>query len=214
MPTFEECFASGEEHVLSFLVDDYGFQRIDRRTTDHGTNWFGCSVIYESARPTRHGIPPGWRVRLSFAAYRLELNLEVSDGTEPYYDVERLHQLEGRGEFPGLKRSLSTIREDAEAHAEEYARLAGVLRACGARFFSGDATLWADLRAQRERNHAEWQREMRDYEDRRTLAKSEEAFRAKDWARVVKLLEPLADRLTPAQATRMSYARKKLQAGS
>jgi hypothetical protein len=45
-------------------------------------------------------------------------------------------------------------------------------------------------------------------DDRAAILKSEVAFRAKDWALVVRLLEPLKGRHVGAPAARLAYARK------
>jgi len=87
---------------------------------------------------------------------------------------------------------------------EEFTRLAGILRACGGRFFSGDASLWSELEAQRrERAQSE--------EDKRALLLSEQAFHRQNWQHVVSILEPMAARLSKAATARHSYAKKKLK---
>jgi hypothetical protein len=118
--------------------------------------------------------------------------------------VAELHQLEGSASLPAREHNLYESVRDTDAQRAEFERLAMALRAAGQRFFTGDVTLWSDLEAQRRRA-------AQDEEDRRLLFASEGAFKAKDWAQVVQLLEPASDRLNPAAAARLAYARKKLQ---
>jgi hypothetical protein len=143
-------------------------------------------------------------VTLSFFPFRLELDLEVSNGSGASFSVTELHQLEHGAGPPAREHNLYDSVHDTDAQRAEFERLAIALRASGKRFFSGDATLWSDLDAQRRRA-------AENEEDTRRLFASERAFKAKDWAQVVQLLGPASDRLNPAGAARLAYARKKLQ---
>ena len=58
----------------------------------------------------------------------------------------------------------------------------------------------------RARRHAEWQHQ-RAF--KAAVSESEEAFRLKDYARVVQLLSPFEDELEKIQATKLKLARKK-----
>jgi hypothetical protein len=61
------------------------------------------------------------------------------------------------------------------------------------------------LRADRQR---EWQVAMRAADHRRAAAQAAEAFRAREFAKVVALLEPFAAALSPAERSKLEYARK------
>lgn len=204
MPTFEESFCAAEENAFRFLVDSYGFRAVERSVTPEGSNWTGGMVAYRSMNSKTGHSPKGWTVSLAYAPARLELSLDISDGQDSRFSVEELHALEGREPFPSGRHSLYDSAHDANAQQFEFARLASVLLRSGARFFSGDQSLWADLRLQRERA---WQAE----EDRRALARSENAFQVKNWSEVVSLLEPRENRLSKAATARLAYARKRLQ---
>jgi hypothetical protein len=89
----------------------------------------------------------------------------------------------------------------------EFLRLAGVLRACGERFFEDDPWLWEDLGAKRMRRDE-------DDEVRRTLALSKERFRAREWKQVIELLAPLEYRLGSTATARLAYAKRKVRQGA
>ena len=112
--------------------------------------------------------------------------------------------ISARAGLPAREHNLYESVRDTDAQRAEFERLAMALRASGKRFFSGDGTLWSDMDARRHRA-------AQDEEDTRRLFASERAFKAKDWTQVVQLLEPASDRLNPAGAARLTYARKKLR---
>ena len=202
MFTFEQSFREAEEIAMRFLRVDFGFAVKHRRITDDGTTWTGGDVCYESTGSTPNP-PRGWSVTLSFCPRRLELDLEISNESGATYSVAELHQLERGACLPAREHDLHESELDTEVQRAEFERLATALRASGERFFSGDVTLWSDLEVQRRRA-------AQDEEDTRRLFASEGAFKAKDWAQVVQLLEPASDRLKPAGAARLAYARRRL----
>lgn len=204
MATFEESFCEAEEKALRFLVDDYGFRGAERIVTPEGSQGMYGMVRYRSAGTGAAHTPVGWAVSLSFAPLRLELSLGVSDGRTNSFSVEELNAVEGGAPIPHRAHNLYDSIHEASAQYAEFSRLASVLRASGSRFFVGDLGLWADLKAQR---HRWWQ----DDEDRRAIADSESAFRAKNWVQVVSLLDPRAGRLSGAAAARLALAKKRLQ---
>jgi hypothetical protein len=54
------------------------------------------------------------------------------------------------------------------------------------------------------------QEETREYHHRVAAARAADAFRAKDFKRVVELLLPHAERLTPAERVKLAYARARV----
>jgi hypothetical protein len=84
----------------------------------------------------------------------------------------------------------------------EFARLGGVLRACGRRFFNDEPSLWDDLRDGRERRA-----EAEHIKD--TLAQAKEAFYARNWLHVIALLAPIEARLGRRASARLAYAHRK-----
>jgi hypothetical protein len=203
MATFEQSFRAAEEVAMRFLQADFGFAVADRRVTDDGTNHTGGIVRYESTRNTATGAPAGWSVTLAFFPLVLQSTLDISNASGPSYSVDELHRLERGAEVPAREHNLYDAMRDADAQRAEFERLGTALRASGDRFFRGDVTLWADLEAQRRRA-------AQDVDDTARLFASERAFKAQDWAQVVRLLEPASNRLRAAGAARLAYAKKKL----
>jgi hypothetical protein len=199
-PSFEESFTSAEQSALRFLVDDQGFHLAEREVARHDAE--GGVVARVRYRSPASADGAERTVELTIAPLRLELDLHVSKADCGPYAVEELHALDGRGVFPRREHGLYDAMYNPEELAAEFHRLAGVLRACGARFFDDDAYLWEDLEAQRLRRAA-------DEEIRRTLTLSQELFRAREWARVVELLSPIESRLGTRASTRLAYAKRK-----
>jgi hypothetical protein len=206
VPTFEESFAAAEQAAFRFLVDDHGFHLAERQVA-RGNSQVGVigRVRYRSTgSPESPGLPESVAraVELTIAPLRLELNLHVSKAASGPYAIEELHALDGEGPFPRREHGLYDAMHNPEELVAEFQRLAGVLRACGARFFEDDAYLWEDLEMQRERRAD-------DEEIRRTLALSQELFRAREWARIVELLSPIEYRLGKRASARLAYAKRK-----
>ena len=111
-----------------------------------------------------------------------------------------------RDAFPRRQHGLYDAMHEPEQLQAEFMRLAGVLRACGERFFEDDPYLWDDLEAKRARRAD-------DDEVRRTLALSQERFRAREWHQVIDLLAPIQHRLGSTATARLAYARAKGQTG-
>jgi hypothetical protein len=204
-PTFAESFAAAEQAAFAFLVDEHGFQAGEREVGRAGSERgvFG-RVAYRSP-PSADG--RSRQVTLTIAPLRLELDLELSRTASPPCRIEELHALEGRGSFPRRQHGLYDAMHEPEQLRAEFLRLAGVLRACGERFFKDDPWLWEDLGAKRMR---------RDQDDavRRTLALSKERFRAREWKQVIELLAPLEYRLGSTATARLAYAKRKLRQGA
>lgn len=203
-PTFAESFAAAEQAALGFLVGEHGFQRAEREVGRAGLNRgvFGRTVyrsIASAAAASR-------TVTLTIAPLRLQLELVLARTGEAPCPVEELHALEGHGAFPGRQHGLYDAMHAPEQLEAEFMRLAGVLRACGTRFFDDDRYLWEDLEAKRERR-------AEDEQVRRTLARSKECFRAREWHQVIELLAPIKHRLGTTASARLAYAKRKARQG-
>jgi len=198
--TFEASFGAAEHAAFAFLVDEHGFHVAERQVERAGSA-IGVlgRVVYRSAAS-----PEGRSraVELTIAPLRLELDLRVSRTASPPCPVEELHALDGRGSFPGRQHGLYDAMHDPEQLLAEFMRMAGVLRACGSRFFDDDPDLWEDLEERRARR-------AEDEEIRHLLAWSKELFRAREWERVVELLSPIELRLGSTASARLAYARRK-----
>jgi len=203
-PTFAESFAAAEQVALGFLVGEHGFhveeREVGRAGSDRGV--FG-RVVYRSTASAK-GLSRG--VALTIAPLRLELDLELSRTGASPCRIEELHALESRDAFPRRQHGLYDAMHEPEQLRAEFMRLAGALRACGARFFDDDPYLWEDLETKRARRAD-------DDEVRRTLALSQERFRAREWHQVIDLLAPIQHRLGSTATARLAYAKRKVRQG-
>jgi hypothetical protein len=207
MPSFERSFLAAEGRALRFLVEDLCFRAVERTLTPEDTMWTCGTVTYRCDGTNGSGTPKDWTVTLAYAPARLELSLEISNESGASFTVEELHALVTTEPFPKGTHSLLDSIHDEDAHFCEFERLARVLRSSGVRFFAGDRSLWQELQTARER-------EQLAEEDRRAIARSENAFQAKDWRQVVAALESRESRLSKAAMARLSYARTRLKSAA
>jgi hypothetical protein len=87
--------------------------------------------------------------------------------------------------------------------------LAAVLREYAPRIAAAGPDVVARIEAARVRRQAEWDEEQRRDQHRTTAARAAKAFRAGDYQQVVALLEPLGERLTPAERKKLDLARER-----
>ena len=197
--SFKAAFEQAEFETMRFL-EGRGFRCASREVTDDGTlGTFGRS---EYRADSQADAPQGWGVILSISPYRLEISLEISDDRGNRYTIWELAQLVGGVALPERSHDLYMAATDATFLRNEFERLTTALRQAGIRFFNGDSALWTDLASQRSLR-------IQMENDVRAVAKSEVAFQRKDWAAIVQILEPIADRLHGAAAARLNYAKKK-----
>ena len=189
---------------MHFLVAEHGFRSQEHDAVETvGTQAAFASVTYVETRPISQSHERF--VRLSMAPLRLELDLDIGLGRNrtQFFTIYELHQLIGSGEFPHRSHDMYEAMHNSTQLAEEFEVLAAVLRATGARFFSGDTSLWDDLRNQRAR----WARDRMEIE---TSKQAEAAFKAKEWRRVLDILSPIEPSLGRIDAARLRYVRKQL----
>ena len=156
------------------------------------------------------------RVRVTYGDRELFINTTVS--LQP--------PAPGAGNEYGLWEWIEAleISDDRVAHAEwvlTSARMidtvcqsAAVLRDHLDAIANADAGVIATLELARVRRQEEWQEQEREREHRRIAAQAAEAFRVKDYARVVALLGPVRERLTPSEIGKLEYARQQLSSAS
>ena len=204
MTTFAESFCAAEREAFGFLIREHGFLALERKVTrPNAVDGVVARVVYESAPAEQR---PMRAVALTVAPLRLELDLRISRATSGSYSIEELHALDGKGFFPRREHGLYDAMHEPALLLAEFLRLAGVLRACGGRFFDDESILWKDLAAQRGR-------QADNEEVKRTLALAQTAFGARDWTRVVELLTPIEARLGRTATARLAYSQRKVRDG-
>ena len=86
---------------------------------------------------------------------------------------------------------------------DQYVAIANVLQRFGQRFFAEDESLWQDVRELRRQQLLKLHSE--------ELSKNAElAFKNKNWARTIELLEALGDNRTKLQGSRLQYAKQQI----
>jgi len=203
-------FANAARNALSFLVADHGFAE-DSITLPNNSNSVYATYAITYTRREECTLLPLF-VRLSDTPARGELYLECIAGArhERVCDVGELMAVA----MPGSELKLDSAVSHAIGHPgvmrEQFKTLANALKSHGDRFFDQDDTLWDDVHGVREDFLRQHECDARNRAAQQSLHESELAFKAKDWRRVVSLLDSLDAMLTKAQSARLSYARKQL----
>lgn len=205
MSTFADAFREAEQRAMSFLVSEHGFRAVGREVKETGSQFDAGRATYVEALPRNASRSEGRFVELSIAPLRLELDLDLGIGEDrrERYTIYELHRFECGGAFPPRQHDLYEAMHNVEQLSDEFMRLGDVLRRCGCRFFSGDRTLWDDLRNQRL-SDAQTAGDIRAFSD------AARAFKTAQWEKVVALLKPRERRLGKLEAMRLSYAKKRL----
>ncbi|MBX7244121.1 MAG: hypothetical protein K1X53_01405 [Candidatus Sumerlaeaceae bacterium] len=198
---FEEAFYAAEEEALGFLVRDHGFRALERMASEE--DGFAYTTYVQNLPPEPANTYPRY-VTLTMEPLRPALDLSIANEPGDTYTVAELYRLVRDLPMVPFEHNLSDEMHDPAQMAAEFTRLADVLRQCGARFFGGDHTLWADLHALRVALAHEQQ-------DQRALAAADTAFHAHDWHQVAELLRPMEGRLHHAEAAKLAHAEKRLR---
>lgn len=205
-------FTNAARDSLSFLVADRGFTE-DSITLPNDANLVYATYAITYTRRTRTSLP--LFVRLSVTPARGELYLECIAGMlhnrERACDVRELVAIETSGSALEFDKAVSQAIGHPEAMREQFKTYATALENFGDRFFDQDDTLWDDVRSLRKDCLQQYECDARSRADQQLLHESELAFKAKDWQRVVSLLNNVDAVLTEAQSKRLSYARKHLR---
>ena len=177
-----------ESHVkqcFGFLESEEGYVLVESTPT--------C-VRFESAAVTIAVVFDGNR--------SLELGLLIAPRglSEPDYSIDEILRLRGVPEAEKL--SLIQVRTP-EVLARFVRYLAETLKKYGRDFIEGNERSFAELAAWRRRGAEQY---ALDRELSAARAKLEKAWHAKDYASVVKVLQPLRPSLTPTELGKLKYA--------
>ena len=202
MSSFTETFKCAEK-IVRPLIEQHGFTLKSIEINDvKGSQWIYGSAIYKEQRNWLRAGSAQRFIKISVAPLRLELDLNFGAGKEEY-TIYELHNLNGGGEFPTLQHSLYKAMEDEVALAAEFTTLIQLLVTCGPDFFNEKTSLFSDLKAQRRKYAIE-------EENKRIFKEAEAAFKKKQWSVVVNLLDKKEAYLSKLNASRLKYARKKI----
>jgi hypothetical protein len=140
----ESTYMEADEQALAFLVSERGFQRLDRKGSNIGFN----TEVWETTYCKRAGHGPGsptLYVRLAISL-RDGVDLQVSRDGSNWYEVQDLERCVRPQDWQVPRDPIVGV----SGYAKEIDKLATRLCDAGARFFSGDETLWDALAAARE----------------------------------------------------------------
>ena len=203
MTTFAEAFRTAQASAFAFLSTDHGFGEGEIEVGKGRLPRQLGKVIYRDASPRLRYRQRARRVTLTLYEGNGDTTFFISYGREDFCIFE-LCKLEGCSmpqSLPAKKMDL-----DADALRANFNWLAQMLRECGDRFFSGDQTLWNDVRKKANDDRIAWG-------DQVATRDAEEAYRDANWNEVIRLLHPRSSRISTLQAARLKYARRKQAEG-
>lgn len=201
-------FVTAARNALSFLEREHGFAEHSVKSPEDADSAYATYVIVYARHDSK--LSPQL-VRLSYTPARGELYLECIANAlskqDHRCDVRELLAISIPDSTDPLASDDFDLFGRPEMMLERFETLAAALREFGGRFFAGDVTLWDEVRSVREMNRRKIDQDAQHRARQQTLHESELAFQAKDWQRVVDLLEGVDGTLTKAQSSRLSYAK-------
>lgn len=205
-------FLEAAAEAFSFLTSERGYsqgtqvlssvheQPVEPEQLDQG-GFFYASVEFETA---------SLRVRISYGDRELDINTLVSLqppalGAGKEYGLWEWiaalgipdHRTTHAEWVLTSGRMRETVRQSAQVLHDHYDRIT-----------AADAGVFATLELERNRRQEEWQEQERERGHRRIAAQAAQAFRRRDYAQVVTLLDPLGERLTAGERRKLEYARQ------
>ena len=192
-PTLED-FLRCARHEFHFLVVEFGFkeQRLPRR---RHTNPFQVRYCNSTTLVEVEGINWGYGVNVLLGPRRKPILRP--EATFPLWPIVKLRR-------PDLYDTL-----DIGDQLTQLTAWATALRQCAEEVLRGDFSIRAEVKNITEEAALKERSELAEWRYRGDMEKANEAFRSKDYRRVVAILMQHEDRLTPAQRLKLDYAKKK-----
>jgi hypothetical protein len=184
-------FPKAARAAFGFLEREFGFRCVESD---------GTFVRYESPRVfinVYHG-------RSSYELQTEIGRLDDTDELESGYTLNELRKTLRPDTSPGGRLALA---QTAMEVATEVPRLAMVFRDYAEPALDGNPEIFDSLRRRRIAARREYARQVHLFQIRR---QAEEARRAKDWARLVALYEPIIRELSVVEQKRLEYGRKQI----
>lgn len=166
---------------------------------------FGFCLFEGSATMVRYRGPLG-HVTVYHGRSSLEVGVEVGPplSTEDNFAMSELIRLEQPEKAESYRNPVATTPSAIE---NALSNQASRLRKYGRRVWEGDISIWTDLEKQRIQWAQQYSQEVLLSQSRPV---AEAAFRNRDFQKVVTVLAEVEDLLTPAERSKLRYARKKL----
>jgi hypothetical protein len=193
-------FQATVRDAFGFLVREFGFREVQPRASRREPDAFVVRFANTTTAVQVEGINWGFaaQVVVGEAAAGDQLGTAV-----PLWAIMKLRRPDLYEEITGSAGQLADIRVYARA-----------LREAAVEVLTGDFAVFGDARALVEARAAEYgtshMQQAREHRHHAAVASAAEAFRAGDFSRVVELLAPHADLLTPAERGRLEYARTRV----
>ncbi|MGH8647514.1 MAG: hypothetical protein ACREX4_24865 [Gammaproteobacteria bacterium] len=193
-----------EEAVLdsfSFLRSEFGFRVVESEVT---------RVRYESEDAFvnvyhgRSSYEIGCEIGLLQQKRKEDPNALGEDAPETAFSIWEIARM---GSAPGVTDRTFYQASTSHVIAELVPRLADLVKNFGRRALSGDRVLYKALEHAHSAWFEEYQKETMLMQIRRQVV---DAWQARDFHRVVQLLEPVMQDLTPAEVRKLEYARSRL----
>ena len=144
---------------------------------------------------------------ISFGDRELLINTVVSPNGRPRrYGLWEWADALGRSDL--VPRDTSLVNE-VDRMREIVRGMAGGLLELRSGIARAEPATIERMEAARRKVRATHDEELREAEHRGTVARAGDAFRQEQWDRVIALLESVEDRLSPAEAQKLAYARKR-----
>lgn len=191
-PSLDE-FLIRARHTFAFLVAEFAFdEQPSPRHTD--VNPYQVRYLNATTSATVEGINWGYGVSVLLGPTRRRILRR--DDAFPLWPLVKLRR-------PDLYRSLWVGDQ-----LEQLAAHAVALRECAAEVLRGDFDIRSEVERLLRQQTPAGRRELADSLHSQAVAHANEAFRCKDYQRVVDILAPLEEQLTPAQRLKLEYAKK------
>lgn len=204
MSTTFDAFLNSAQYAFAFLVADHGFDLVETISPQDVRS----SLTFYKLTFRKNGMQGSvLSVSLATCPVRLELDLDLSLGwpltphnTVSICELLAVESPDCRLEIPwGIYSAFGV----AQKMTDQYVAIANVLQRFGQRFFAEDESLWQDVRELRRQQLLKLHSE--------ELSKNAElAFKNKNWARTIELLEALGDNRTKLQGSRLQYAKQQI----
>jgi hypothetical protein len=192
-PTLEDFLRCARQE-FHFLVVEFGFKE-QRLPSHRDTNQFQVSYRNATTLVEVEGINWGYGVNVLLGPRRKPILRPET--TFPLWPIVKLRR-------PDLYDAL-----DIGDQLTRLTAWATALRQCAEEVLRGDFSIRAEVKKITEKAASRERSELAEWRYRADMEKAKEAFRSKDYRRVVGILMQHEDRLTPAQRSKLAYAKKK-----
>jgi hypothetical protein len=192
-PTLEE-FLGRARQAFHFLIVEFGFR--EQALPRHGdVNQFQVRYRNASTLVEIEGTNWGYGVNVLLGPRRQPIFRPVD--IFPLWPIVKLRR-------PDLYDAL-----DIGDQLSQLTAWAAALRECAEDVLRGDFSIRAEVKKLTEEEGLRGRSELAEWRYRADMEKANEAFRSKDYHRVVAILVQHEDRLTPAQRLKLEYTKRK-----